>query len=82
MSGKGAYTPAKLLLFAEGLALLIGMVTPITPSKTGATRGIPHLFFAEPSYLQEVLVDFLAVNLVMAIIAIIVIVSVRRERGR
>ena len=80
MKGQQAYTPAKLLLLAELFALLIGMVTPILPSRTGATRGVAHLFFAAPSYLEEVLVSFLLINLVMAVIGIIVIVSVRRER--
>jgi hypothetical protein len=82
MKRTGTYTPAKLLLLAELLALLIGVVTPVTPSKTGATRGMAHLFFTEPSYLQQVLVNFLVVNLLMAIIAIIVVAVVRREGGR
>ena len=80
MKGEQAYTPAKLILLAEFFALLIGLVTPIMPSKTGATRGVAHLFFAEPSYLQEVLVNFLGTNLMMAIIGIICIVGVRRKR--
>ncbi len=80
MTEKGAYTPARLVLLAELFALGIGIVTPIMPSKTGTTRGIPHLFLAEPSYWQEVLVYFLLINLMMAVIAITVIASVRRER--
>jgi hypothetical protein len=82
MKEKGAYPAAKLVLLAEALALLIGMVTPIMPSRTGVTRGMAHLFFTEPSYLQQVLVNFLVVNLLMAIIAIIVVAVVRREGGR
>jgi hypothetical protein len=58
------------LLLAESAAIMIGLVSPLTPSKTGSDRGIAHFFFAEPSYLQEVFVSFVSVNLLLVVIGI------------
>jgi hypothetical protein len=32
------------LLLAESAAIMIGLVSPLTPSKTGSDRGIAHYF--------------------------------------
>jgi uncharacterized membrane protein len=60
------------LLLAESAAIMIGLVSPLTPSKTGSDRGIAHYFFAEPSYLQEVFVSFVSVNLLLVILGVVV----------
>lgn len=42
------------LLLAEGSALVIALLIPVTPSKTGSDRGLAELLVPEPSYLQVV----------------------------
>ncbi|MEZ5584778.1 MAG: hypothetical protein R3F37_20220 [Candidatus Competibacteraceae bacterium] len=59
------------LLLAEVIALIIGLVMPITPSKTGSSRGLAHLVFPDPSYWQEVLVYFLLTNLLLLMLGIV-----------
>jgi hypothetical protein len=58
------------LLLAESAAIMIGLVSPLTPSRTGSDRGIAHYFFAEPGYLQEVFVSFFSVNLLLVVIGV------------
>ena len=69
-----------LVLFAEGVALLIALVTPVTPAKTGSTWTPAELFLADPSYLDKVVSSFVLVNLMIAIIGIIGWLSIRRDR--
>jgi hypothetical protein len=65
------------LLLAEGAALMIALVMPITPSKTGSHWQLSHLFIAEPSYLQDVLVYFVFTNLILLILAVIIVIWMR-----
>ncbi len=60
------------LFLAEGAALMIALLMPITPSKIGSDRGIADLLIHEPTYLQEVLVYFVMTNILLLVIAIIV----------
>lgn len=60
------------LFLAEGAALLIALLMPITPSKTGSKRGLADLLIPDPSYLQEVLVYFVLTNILLLIIGVIV----------
>lgn len=53
---------------------------PITPSKTGGDFSPADWFFHDPSYLQEVLVYFVAGNLVFGILALIVLAIVWKQR--
>ena len=72
------------LLVIEFVAVLIGLVTPITPSKTGSKRDFAELFFADPNYLQKALIDFVFVNILLGVIAVVVWIYVLwdRRRGR
>ena len=71
-NGTERFTVWHGLLLAEGAALMIGVLMPITPSKTGSTRGLAHLLTPEPSFLQQVLVYFVLTNLLMLIIGVII----------
>ncbi|NJN47582.1 MAG: hypothetical protein HC808_15125 [Candidatus Competibacteraceae bacterium] len=62
------------LLLAEGVAIIIGLLMPITPSKTGSERGLAHYIIQEPNYLQEFLVYFVLTNLLLIIIGIVITV--------
>ena len=65
------------LFLAEGAALMIGLVSPITPSRTGSDRGIAHFFFAEPSYLEEAFVSFVSVNLLLVVIGVVAAIWIK-----
>jgi len=63
----------------EASALLIALVTPVTPSKTASRWTPADLFLADPSYFQKVLASFVAVNLLIAILGLVAWLTMRRE---
>jgi len=68
------------LLLAEGTALMIALLMPITPSKTGSDWGLAELFISEPIYLEEVVVYFALTNLLLLILAVIVAIWLKLKR--
>lgn len=70
-AGPEQFTVWHGLLLAEGAAVLIALLMPITPSKTGSDWTLAQLFIPDPGYLQEVLAYFLFTNLVLLAIAVI-----------
>lgn len=62
-------TVGKAIAVAEFLALCIGLIMPITPSKTGGSINLAQWLIEDPSYLQQVLVFFLLTNVVLALLA-------------
>jgi hypothetical protein len=62
----------KGLLVLEAIALGIALVAPVTPSRTGSTWSPAELLTAEPTYLLDVLVSFVVVNLMFAVLAMLV----------
>ena len=74
----------KAVAVVEVIALLIALVEPITPSKTGSTWSPAEIFAANPSYLAKVLASFISVNLLIAILGIVawVVSRVRRWTAR
>lgn len=83
-AGRPGGMPDRLvaLLMAEGVALMIALVTPITPSKTGSTWSPADFFLADPSYLEKVMASFVVVNVLMAVLFLVAWVSVRRGRRK
>ena len=70
------------VVLTEGTAILIALLTPITPSKTGSTWSPADLFSADPSYLEKVLASFVAVNIMIAVLGLIAWVAIRRGRSK
>ena len=70
-NGIGYFTVWHGLLLAEGAALMIALLMPITPSKIGSGRGIAHHLIPDPSYLEQVFLYFLLTNLLILIIGAI-----------
>jgi hypothetical protein len=70
----------KSLLIVEWIALLIALAMPITPSKTGGDASLADLVFEDPNYFQEVLVYFLVGNLLLGMLALIVVIVMRKDR--
>ncbi len=75
-------TVLQLCLLIEGAALLIALVTPITPSKTGSKGSLADLVIADPNYLEEVVVYFIITNILIGLIALVGWISVRVDRKR
>lgn len=73
---------AQLLGLSQFVALLIALVMPVTPSRTGSDWSPAEAFFADPSYVQEVLVYFGFTNLLMGVLALVVVVLARRQERR
>ena len=69
------------LLIAEFVALAIAFVTPLTPNKTGRPSNPAQLFVTDPSYIDNVLVSFLMVNLLLLILGLVVWITTRRGRS-
>ena len=55
----------------EFLLLCIALVMPVTPSKTGSDWSFAHLFWPDPSYLQQVAVGFVVGHILLAVIALV-----------
>ena len=73
----------ELFVSIEFVALLIGLVMPVTPSKIGSSEWSPaQLLFPEPSYLQEVAVYFVLAHLVMAVFGAVWVGLVRASDRR
>lgn len=70
-------TRAKGVLGIEAFALMVALVTPITPSKTGSTWSPGELFSTDPSYLEDVAASFLMVNGLLLVIGLAVWVTSR-----
>ncbi len=69
------------LFLAEGAAVMIALLMPITPSKTGSVRGLPHLLLPEPTYVQEVLIYFALTNLLLVLLGAVLALWVRGRRS-
>lgn len=70
------------LLLIEGVAVMIAMVMPVTPSKTGSDWSLAELVYSESTYLQEVFVNFVFTNLLILVVGAAVILWVRLQEKR
>jgi hypothetical protein len=60
------------MVLAEAVALAIALITPITPTRTGSTWSAAELFSANPGYLEKVAANFVMVNGIMGVLALVV----------
>ena len=68
-----------VLLWAEAVAVLIALVMPITPSKTGSTWTPAHVFSADPTYVEKVTASFVLVNILLAVLGCAAWFFIRRS---
>lgn len=73
-SGSGDRSPGRLsaVLVLEGIAALIALVEPLTPSKTGSKWSPAEIFATDPTYPEKVLASFVAVNILIAVLGVLV----------
>jgi hypothetical protein len=69
----------QVFLLIEFAVLLIALLMPVTPSKTGSDWTPAALFFPDPNYWQEVLVYFAFTNIMVGILAVVVMLWWRRQ---
>ena len=62
----------KLSGILEIVLIIIALIMPIAPSKTGSKSNLPNLFFDKPSYFEEVIFYWLFSHLFVLIVIIIV----------
>jgi predicted lysophospholipase L1 biosynthesis ABC-type transport system permease subunit len=79
MRRRAAVKVWQAFLGVQAMVLLIALVMPITPLKTGGRANAAALFFENPGYLHEALVWYLAGNVMVALIAVIAVIAVRRS---
>lgn len=72
----------QLAFLSQAVALMIALVMPLSPGKTGSGRGMAELFFPDPGYLLRVVVAFVFVNLLMALLALVLRGLVRWDEWR
>jgi hypothetical protein len=65
------------IVVLEVIALAIALAAPITPSKTGSTWSPAELVTPDPNYVQKVLASFVVVNVIIAVLAIVVWLTVK-----
>jgi hypothetical protein len=66
-----------VVILVEAAALVIALLMPITPSKTGSSWNLAEMFLSEPTYLEEVAAGFLATNVLVVVLGLIVWISVK-----
>jgi hypothetical protein len=69
------------LLLIEMFALVVALVTPFTPSKTGSNWRPGTLFSKDPTYLLDVFASFLLVNALLLAIGLLVWITSRLNRS-
>mgnify|MGYP001821379938 CR=1 FL=1 len=78
----GSHGRARAALVVEGMALMIALVTPITPSKTGSKWRPGSLLSEDPTYLLDVLASFLMVNALILVIGVAVWITAKSSGSK
>ena len=78
----GSHGWARPALAVEGMALMIALVTPVTPSKTGSKWRPGSLLSEDPTYLLDVLASFLMVNALILVIGVAVWITAKSSGSR
>ena len=61
----------QIFFLIEIILLIISMIMPITPSKTGSDTKLAEWFIKNPSYFEEVLFYFIFGNIIVIILAVV-----------
>lgn len=76
-----AFTVWHGLFLAEGIALGMGLLLPITPRRFGSGQGMgmANHFVEDPSYLQEAFASFVMTNVVLLILGVAFLIWQKRS---
>ncbi len=61
----------------EIILLIISMIMPITPNKTGSTSKLAERFIQNPSYFEEVLFYLVFGNIIVIILTVAILIWLR-----
>lgn len=67
--------------FAEAIALVIALILPVTPSRTGSTWSPAELFVPDPPYFAQVAAGFVMIHVIYLVFGIPIWLSSRRGRA-
>lgn len=69
------------LLIAEAIALMIALILPVTPSRTGRTWSPAEIVLDDPSYLAQVVGGFVMIHCIYVCLFVVWKVTSRGEAG-
>ncbi|MBA7547131.1 hypothetical protein ES705_39533 [subsurface metagenome] len=67
----------QIFFLIEIILLIISMIMPITPSKTGSSTKLADWFIKNPSYLEEVFFYLVFGNVIVIILAVVFLIWLR-----
>jgi prolipoprotein diacylglyceryltransferase len=70
---------AQVLLLVESAVLMIALIMPVTPSKTGGDVRLAKYFVEQPTYLHEVVLNVILLHLIIAAFALVFLAFGRKE---
>ena len=70
------------LFLCRFFALLVALATTIIPSKTGSKYGISDHFFEKPTFLQEFMVNFVCINIMLVLLVIGIAIWVLKDKSK
>ena len=69
------------VLVIETIAVSIGLVTPIVPSKTGSDWSPADLFTADPTYLEKAFASFVVLHGIILVLGVVAWILMKRDRS-
>lgn len=69
------------MLLIQAAAVMVAVVMPVTPNRSGSDWSMAELVFPEPSYLEQVVVYFVVANLMILLLGAVLFVWVRLQGG-
>lgn len=63
------------------IAVLIALVMPVTPGKTGSTWSPAELYKADPTYFDKVLAAYVVVNAMFVVLGVMVWIVSKFDRA-
>lgn len=70
----------QIFFLVEAFVLLIALIMPVTPSKTGSDRSLAEYFILNPNYIEKVLFNFVFINLIVGLLALVVFIVWKSRR--
>ena len=64
----------QIIFLIEIVLLIISLIMPITPSKTGSTTKLADWFIKNPSYFEEIIFYLIFGNIIVIILAVVYLI--------
>ena len=69
----------QIFFIAEFIALIISVAITVTPGKFSSSNGFGYLFFENPGFFESLFINFLATNVLLVIVGLIIIYLTKRD---